>query len=237
MALFMEAAASTASLSLIPSSSTTFASALSVASAEATPLIIILRPHIDGTSDFYPFEDMATLDRDSDIDFTFKQLFETGIDGDQEIVLFESGCKIDGVSDCTQACNDTEIFFGSLDTFYNCVALASITYFTQDARPFYVGEEAELNASSIMGSGTVADFNGKSVLGSFISCAKESCDNDGLGQPCNRTIFDLSTETSTAEEIFAALDSFCPDLAAEINPDIFGPGVSEEPIRNMWSEC
>lgn len=87
-----------------------------------------------------------------------------------------------------------------------------------------------------MGSGTVAEFDGKSVLGSFIACAKESCDNDGLGQPCNRTIFALSTETSTAEEIFAALDSFCPDLAAEINPDIFGPGVSKLPRRTDWSE-
>lgn len=95
MALFMEAAASAASLSLIPSS--TFASALSVSAASPTPLIILLHANIDGTSDFYPFEDMATLDRESDIDFTFKELFETGIDGDQEIVLFESGCKIDGV--------------------------------------------------------------------------------------------------------------------------------------------
>ena len=215
--------ASTGALSLTVSATSGVAS---LPSASALPLTILLRSHIQGTSDFYPFDDIATLDKDSDKDFTFKEIFETSIDGDQEIILFQSGCKVDGVSDCTRACNDTEIFFGSLETFYNCVALASVAYWTQDAKSFYISEATEFNASSIMGSGTLTEFDGKQVLSSFISCAKDSCDHDGLSEACNKTIDELSIDTSTAREIFDAMDHFCPDLAAQINPDIFGPGVS-----------
>ena len=217
MASTVQAAVSTSALSFVSSSS-------SLPSASPTPLTIILHSRIDGTSDFYPFDDIAALDGGSDGGFTFKELFETGIDGGQEIILFESGCQVDGVADCTRACNDTEIFFGSLETFYNCAALASIAYWTQEAKSYYVSEETEFNASSIMGSGTVAEFDGKPVLKSFIACAKDSCDNDGLSAPCDHSIDALSNETSTVD-IFNAMDTFCPDLTAEINPDIFGPGV------------
>lgn len=178
------------------------------------PLTIQLRSNIQGTSDFYPFDDIVALNQNSDRDFSFKE-------------LFASGCEVNGVADCTRACNNTETFFGSLETFYNCVALASVAYWTQDAKTLYVSNETEFNASSIMGSGTLAEFDGRQVLKSFISCAKDSCDHDGLSEPCNKTIDALSIETSTAKEIFDAMDHFCPDLAAEINPDIFGPGVRQ----------
>ncbi|CAM1504072.1 Fc.00g016630.m01.CDS01 [Cosmosporella sp. VM-42] len=219
MASTVQSAVTTSTLSLSASTSS------SLSSTSPTPLTIILRSSIDGTSDFYPFDDIAALNGGSDGGFTFKELFETGIDGGQEIILFESGCQVDGIADCTRACNDTEIFFGSLETFYNCAALASIAYWTQDAKSYYVSEATEFNASSIMGSGTLAEFDGKPVLNSFIACAKDSCDNDGLSASCDHSIDALSNETSTAREIFDAMDTFCPDLAAEINPDIFGPGV------------
>lgn len=206
--------------------STVVSSAVSsLVAPSPTPLTVILQSSLDGTSDFYPFDDIAYLNTNSEDEFTFKELFERGINGDQEIVLFQSGCLVDGVADCNRACNSSETFFGSLETFYNCAALASIAYWTQDEKSYYVSDESERNASSIMGSGTLANFDGKPVLSSFIACAKDACDRDGLSQPCNKTIDDLSSEHSTAREIFDAMDNFCPDLAAEINPDIFGPGV------------
>lgn len=201
----------------------------SIATASPTPLTVILHSQIEGTSDFYPFNDIAILNANSEDEFTFKELFEKGIDGAQEIVLFRSGCLIDGQPDCTRACNSSETFFGSLETFYNCAALASIAYWTRDEKSYYVSEECERNASSIMGAGTLAEFDGKPVLSSFIACAQDACDKDGLSEPCDHAIDDLSSENSTAREIFDAMDNFCPDLAAEINPDIFGPGVRLRP--------
>ncbi|KAF5616326.1 hypothetical protein F52700_13129 [Fusarium sp. NRRL 52700] len=219
-----------ASASILQSSSTstTLASSAPSSTASSTPLTILIRNSIEGTSDFFPFVDIAGLGSGSDdvnSGLTFKELFATSLDGSQEITLFSSGCQVDGRTDCTRACNDSSLFFSSLETFYNCAALAAAAHWTQDAKSYYVSQETERNASAIMGSGTLSEFDGRPVLRSLITCAQDSCDNDGLSKPCNRTIDRLSYDTSTPEEIFEALDEFCPELPAEVNPDIFGPGV------------
>lgn len=217
--------------------SVTTTSAATAATASQS-ITILLRSSIEGTSDFFPFDDIASLGGSSDEDtFTFKSLIEDGIDGGQDILLFSSGCQVDGQADCTRACADNSIFYGSLETFYNCAALASIAYWTQDVNTYYVSKEAEANASSIMGTGTLSDFNGGPVLDSFIMCAQASCDTDGLAQPCDSSISELSTGTSTARDILDAMDTFCPSLAAEINPDIFGPGVRHSSLRCRFHSC
>ncbi|KAM0561789.1 hypothetical protein ACHAPJ_002960 [Fusarium lateritium] len=223
----MAAAASTSVLQAL-STSTTFTSSLPSTTVSDIPLVILVRDSIDGTSDFFPFIDIAGLGSGSDnIDsgLSFKELFATNLDGGQEITLFSSGCNIDGVADCTRACSNSSIFFSSLETFYNCAALAAAAHWTQDAKSYYISSETERNASVVMGSGTLAEFDGRPVLKSLISCAQDSCENDGLSKPCDHTIERLSYDSSTAEEIFNALDDFCPELPAEVNPDIFGPGV------------
>lgn len=91
---------------------------------------------------------------------------------------------------------------------------------------YYISEEAEKNASSIMGAGSLATFEDRFVLESFVGCAREACGGDGLNVPCDGVIESLHVKTSTAKEILDALDTFCPSIQAEINPDIFGPGVS-----------
>lgn len=210
------------------STSTTLTSSAPSPTASSTPLTILIRNSIEGTSDFFPFVDIAGLGSGSDdvnSGLTFKELFATSLDGNQEITLFSSGCQVDGRTDCTRACNNSSLFFSSLETFYNCAALAAAAHWTQDAKSYYVSQETERNASAIMGSGTLSEFDGRPVLRSLIACAQDSCDNDGLSKPCNRTIDRLSYDTSTPEEIFEALDEFCPELPAEVNPDIFGPGV------------
>ncbi|KAH7155164.1 hypothetical protein B0J13DRAFT_618635 [Dactylonectria estremocensis] len=198
--------------------------AAATASASATPIHVLLRDRIDGSTDFFPFNDIATLNADADSTVTFRELFTTSIEGVQEVVLFHSGCDVDGVADCTVACNSSRHFFSSLETFYNCAALASIAYWTKDAGFYFVGDEAERNASSIMGSGTLAEFDSVPVLESLVTCAQDACEHDGLSKSCDSSIGRLSLDSS-AEQVFGALDTFCPDLAAEINPDIFGPGV------------
>ena len=200
--------------------------ALSSAAASPSPLTILVHSGFDGTSDFFPFHDLAKVGGYTKDDFTFKDLIQDGIDGGPQVDLFLSGCHVDGQPDCPAACNDTSLYFGSLETFYNCAALASIAYWTRDDDGTYrVGEEAERNASVLMGGRSLAEFEGRPVVESFAVCAVESCAKDQLSVPCDASITSLSRSSST-EAIFAAMDNFCPELRAEINPDIFGPGVS-----------
>lgn len=199
---------------------------LPMATGSPTPLTIVLRKAISDMSDFFPFDDLADLSPNNDNDaFSFRGLIEDGIDGSQEILLLESGCHVDGVPNCPKACNDAELFFGSMETFYNCAALASISYWTQDSMMYFISEDAERNASAVMAGATLADFDDGPVLESFVGCALEACRDDGLSVPCDDDIRGLSQENSSPEEIFAAMANFCPEIEAEINPDIFGPGV------------
>lgn len=204
-----------------------------VTSHSPAPLTVILYDGIRGAADFFPFDDLAQLNTGSgdgsasnDL-FSLRDLIEDGIDGSQDIMLFSAGCELDdGARNCPIACNDTTHFFGSLETFYNCAALASISYWARNTSFYYINDEAENNASAIMGAGSLATFDDRSVLDLFIGCAQESCDRDGLSVPCDRAIRSLSKDKSSSAEIFAAMANFCPSIEAEINPDIFGPGVS-----------
>lgn len=194
------------------------------------PLNVILFYGTDSTSDFFAFDDLARLNTGgsseySQDSFSFRELIEDGIDGSQDILLFGKGCEINGGHDCPAACNDTTVFFGSLETFYNCAALASIAYWTKETGAYYIPEEAEKNASALMGSRSLANFDDRPVLNSFVSCAQESCDRDGLSVSCNASMRALQVNKSSAKEIFDAMATFCPSIEAEINPDIFGPGV------------
>ncbi|EHK43904.1 hypothetical protein TRIATDRAFT_86991 [Trichoderma atroviride IMI 206040] len=193
--------------------------------ASSLPLSVIVEPNIGGTLDFFPFDDLANVGNPNDDVFSFRDLIKSSIAGDQSIVLFGTGCLVDGVEDCTRACNNTENFFGSLETFYDCIALASISHWTHDTESYYITPQTERNASVIMGSGSLANFDYKPTLDSFITCAQASCGSDQLSVPCGPSIKALSIEHSTADEIFEAMNTFCPDIPANIDPDIFGPGV------------
>ncbi|KAM3542720.1 hypothetical protein ARSEF1564_004380 [Beauveria bassiana] len=210
------------------SRTTTAVSSVSVVSPTPSPLTVLVRPGFDGTSDFFPFHDLAKVGGYTKDDLTFRDLIQDGIDGGPQVDLYLSGCRIGrgrgAPLDCPTACNDTALFFGSFETFYNCAALASIAYWTREVGTYYVDADAERNASALMGNGSLASFQGRPVVESFAACAVESCIEDQLSEPCDASITSLSRNSST-DDIFAAMDIFCPELRAEINPDIFGPGV------------
>lgn len=220
-------------MSLIMAASSASSTSPSLASGSPQPLIVMIDTDAKVTSDFFPFRDIVHLNNDyspasntNADDLSFRQLIEDGVDGGQEILLLSSGCKLpSGETDCTRACNDTTTFFGSLETFYNCAALASIAYWTRDDMVYYISDEAERNASSLMGDGTLAQFDDRSVIDLFVGCALEACRNDGLAEPCSETITSLSLGTGT-KQVLDAIENFCPSINAEVNPDIFGPGVS-----------
>src|SRR5687767_9271328 len=98
---------------------TTSSDVSSIPVASQTPLIVMLRGGLSDTGDFFPFDDLATLDsRDGD-KFSFKKLIEDGVEDDHDIELFSNGCKLrSGEVDCTVACNDTSELFSGLETFY-----------------------------------------------------------------------------------------------------------------------
>ncbi|KAG8409810.1 hypothetical protein J3458_018891 [Metarhizium acridum] len=188
------------------------------------PIQVFTHPSADDYSVFFPFHDLAALNSGQQDLFSFKQLIKNGTEGQHLLLLFTDGCEVDGKTDCSKACSNESTFFGSLETFYNCIALSSISHWTRETNRYYISEEAERNASGIMGSSSLASFDGRPVLSSFVTCAQEACGADGLHKPCDDSIKTLSREAN-ATVIFKAMDDFCPDLQAEINPDIFGPGV------------
>lgn len=215
------------SVSLISSTSSTLVAAAAAASSEAAlPITVITYPSPASLSVFFPFHDLVTLNKPQKDKFTFKELIHDGVEGLNTLTLFTEGCQVDGESDCTRACKDDALLFSSLETFYNCIALSSIAYWTQDTGRYYISDEAERNASTVMKSGSLRSFDGKPVLSSFVACAQDACGSDGLDKPCDDSIKQLGSQ-SNATAVFEAMDLFCPDIAAEINPDIFGPGVSE----------
>lgn len=214
------------SFSRAAAAASTAASASSA--AQPSPLTVLVHKSFDGTSDFFPFHDLAKVGGFTKDDVTFRALIHDGIDGGPIVDLYLSGCLLptspSKTPDCAAACNETALYFGSLETFYNCATLASVAYWTKEVGAYYVGEEAERNASVLMGGSKLAEFQGRPVMESFVSCAVESCAKDQLSVPCDASITSLSRDSS-AGDIFAAMDNFCPELRAEINPDIFGPGV------------
>ena len=208
------------------SSFTATSSAFStIPKASQTPLLVMMRGGLSDTGDFFPFDDLATLDSPGGDKFSFKQLVEEGVEDDQDIQLFSTGCRLPtGETDCTIACNETAMYFAGLETFYNCAALASIAHRTREGSMYYLSDEAERNASDIMGDGSLATFESRPVLDNFVTCAQSSCARDALGVACDPSIGRLNKNSSDGD-ILKAFDTFCPELPAEVDPDIFGPGV------------
>lgn len=179
-------------------------------------------------SDFSPFWSHDHVDqRDSP---AFESLIQNAIHGRNGLYWLIDGCRVDGRSDCPRICEDRGLLFGSPENFYNCVALASLSYWTQHTRRFYIPREMDGAMSTIMGSTSLASFDRRSVLQSFVTCAQDACGADGLHKPCDDSVRKLSLDASD-RAIFEAMDKFCLDLEAEINPDIFGPGVGYPPLH------
>ncbi|POR36951.1 Uncharacterized protein TPAR_02849 [Tolypocladium paradoxum] len=207
---------------------------LTSASPSPLPLSINLLSSGDfgGSSRFFPFHDLELVGAENEhYDIFSKQpLLEGGADGDADVWLFPDGCRLDAdgdgaTTDCTRACGDAALLFGSLETFYNCLALSSMAYWARDATRYYIPAEAERNASRLMGEGgSLATFDEKPVLASFVACAQAACGGDGIRKPCNDSVKALNHQSKPAD-VFEAMNTFCPEIAAEINPDIFGPGV------------
>lgn len=74
---------------------------------------------------------------------------------------------------------------------------------------YCISDEAERNASSIMGDGTLAQFDDRPVMDLFVGCAPDACRNDGLAVPCSETITSLSLGTGT-KQVLGAVENFCP---------------------------
>ncbi|RDA92734.1 hypothetical protein CP533_1425 [Ophiocordyceps camponoti-saundersi (nom. inval.)] len=196
------------------------------------PLTITFVPqnNVGGVTGFFPFNDLDGIASIQNQGLFQKLPITPAINGNLHISLFPAGCRIQGnkgekvVTDCHRACQDPAIIFGSLETFYNCAALSAVAYWTRSVKVFYVPDEAEHNASSLMGGVPLADFDAKPTLSCFVACAEAACEDDNLHKPCSRSVMTL-TPKSEPLVVLEAMSSFCPQLPVDINPDIFGPGV------------
>lgn len=213
----------------------------STAGAAATPrpvTVDFLPPELSGTTGFFPFHDLEMLGSSEGDAASFFQRFlirpeAGGHPGGRPVPLFRTGCRVGPAADCPRACRHAATLFGSLETFYNCAALSSIAYWTRvGARPgagyyYHLADGAALNASVLMAGTPLAAFDERPVLRSFVACAQAACGGggDGIRTPCSEAVRALSS-LSSPPDVFDAMGSFCPSIPVEINPDIFGPGVS-----------
>lgn len=249
---------------MTPASAAVAASA--PASNSSRPLAVrLLPPELSGTTGFFPFDDLEMLgDRGADAASFRNFLVLPSAGDDAHVDLFPTGCRLrqsgngdDGAADCPRACRRAATLFGSLETFYNCVALSSVAYWTRappppppssrpsppppPSRRYHVPDEAARNASLVMAGTLLAAFDERPVLASFVACAQAVCaDGDGIRKPCSDAVKAL-TPRSSPPDVFDAMASFCPSIPVEVNPDIFGPGVrTAQPrgaSRSRGREC
>lgn len=145
--------------------------------------------------------------------------------------LIESGCKVYGSldSDCTKACRNITTMFGSPETLWNCVTLATLSILTRqnhstDNGPYLINEAQAIKANKSLNFDLETfDF----PFGNYRPCALESCIVFGR---CHVDITQFLTSpinNSRINELASMMSGYyCTSAQPGIDLDIAGPGVS-----------
>ena len=140
--------------------------------------------------------------------------------------LFRSGCVVDGVLNCTAACQDVNQIFAAPHTFQNCMVVASLT---------------------VLGSTMYLDNSSIPITEEFIPVNEPGF--EGLASVVNQTIQDCLTQyleqgpgsdeqwspwyvvpelVETALTAFPSFPSVCNNLTSvPLNADVGGIGVRQ----------
>ncbi len=142
--------------------------------------------------------------------------------------LKSDSCVISpGVQNCSVACTDKRLLFGSIDTLTNCLLLATAALFVQNGYPALGLGNAD-NVTQLSGVPSLADFDGTRVLNEVVQCAVGACQDTSLGT-CSASTLSLENATAGFHSLDTVLDGlkhYCDDVPVGVNADIAGPGVS-----------
>ena len=149
--------------------------------------------------------------------------------------LFHSGCVVDGILNCTAACQDVNQIFADPHTFQNCMVVASLTVLGSAVTFDNSTANVTLDASS---TALVEDF----------SIHIDEPDFQSLASGVNQTIQDCLQQypnkhpgydgpfwpwyvIAGAEQVnFPTFTSCCYDLMVPLNADVGGIGVQKATV-------
>ncbi|KAH7632648.1 hypothetical protein B0T09DRAFT_380169 [Sordaria sp. MPI-SDFR-AT-0083] len=128
---------------------------------------------------------------------------------------------------CSQACVDISLLFGSLATLANCITLSSAALTIQN-RSLSLGPPTNSTALAQFGvtSADLTNFNGDAMLRGEVQCAVASCPDcsqNELSALHNRNLSTLGSDDFSI--ISAGLAHYCEGFVARIDSDVAGPGV------------
>lgn len=140
-----------------------------------------------------------------------------------------TGAGQDGERGCNAVCGDPEQLFGSWQTLWSCLTLASLSLapLTFDGLDEKMGFGLEESLSGLPLLGNITLFDGKAVLNKTYECALASCQFGSFGN-CStewqKNGQDFLNGTTTNWAFLN--ESYCDNIEGTVNVDIAGPGVS-----------
>jgi hypothetical protein len=172
------------------------------------------------------------------------------------IQLIDLGCggaAEDTIHACAAACPDANAMFGTWQATWNCLSLATVSeaarLLSDDIDSSDGAGNLRRGPSDDMGPYLMAsvtdeiykhglnmtNFNGTAVMENMYKCAQASCRNDGASCAFSFPNLQDVLDNDNFEWPLSLGNSFCDGVRGAANPDIAGPGVSDERLGGLVS--
>ncbi|KAJ3543412.1 hypothetical protein NM208_g3593 [Fusarium decemcellulare] len=144
--------------------------------------------------------------------------------------MISTGCDTgDGIINCQVACNDSTMMFGSPETLWNCLTLATVAMMTTgDNAPDNISEKAEADVRAGFNTGPLNQFQGLATFRRYSKCALQSCSDSKFGG-CPTDLWEFQCKTlnrgSLPRLARVMSEDYCLNADPGIDYDIAGPGI------------
>ncbi|KAF4343981.1 hypothetical protein FBEOM_2025 [Fusarium beomiforme] len=95
--------------------------------------------------------------------------------------LIEGGCEIDGVVNCTKACESEKYMFETPETLWNCLTIATVAMMTTNGGPDTISNETLDKLETEFNTGPLNEFHRRHALLKYVKCALQSCSDSKFG--------------------------------------------------------
>ncbi|KAF4458818.1 hypothetical protein FALBO_14438 [Fusarium albosuccineum] len=144
--------------------------------------------------------------------------------------MMTKGCDIGGGTiNCQVACNSSKLMFGSPETLWNCLTLATVAMRTTGSNaPDNISEKAEADVRATFDTGPLNQFHRFGTFRRYSKCALQSCSDSKFGGcPAELWRFQCNTlNRATLPTLAKAMSQdYCSKADPGIDYDIAGPGI------------
>ncbi|KAF5550395.1 hypothetical protein FNAPI_7730 [Fusarium napiforme] len=145
--------------------------------------------------------------------------------------LIKSGCSVDNVTNCHEACGSAEHMFSSPETLWNCLTLATVAMMTNTKGhgEDNISNETLEEVDQRFRTGPLNEFWERGALLKYVKCALQSCSDSKFGGcPPGLWAFQCQKITPTNIKDLGRIMStdYCDKADPGIDYDIAGPGVT-----------